>query len=93
MPIGTQMGLYTGNHKKGVMGAIIGALLGYTYKSVGDWLHSNSRTAWLRYRIQTLNSAPRVLEVRKPRFKPDNALEGSGSIIPGPKSNSTTKKE
>ena len=82
------MGLYTGNHKKGAMGAIAGSLVGFTYKTVGDWLHSKSRTAWLRYRVQTLNSAPRVLEVRKPHFRPKNAPEGSGSVIPNSKSNS-----
>jgi hypothetical protein len=45
---------------------------------LGDFTYENSRKAWIKVRVQALNSPPRVLEIRKPQFPPDYR-HGDGS--------------
>ena len=45
---------------------------------IGDFTYENSRKAWIKVRVQALNSPPRVLEIRKPQFPPDYR-HGDGS--------------
>ena len=59
-------------HKKGAFAALIGGLAGAGYKYGGDLMYSNARNAWIRNRVNALNSPIRVLDIRKPQFPPRN---------------------
>lgn len=48
-----------------------GSVAGVAYKILGDFAYDNSRKAWIKVRVHTMNSPRRVLEVRKPQFPPD----------------------
>ena len=60
--------------KRGVVGAIVGAAAGTLIKVVGDASYDIARTAWIRNRKFTHeHQQPRMLEVHKPRFRPEDS--------------------
>ena len=64
--------------RRGVAGAVVGAAAGLALKVGGDALYNTSRTAWIRYRKYTLEySKPRVMDVRKPLFRPEDSTLGT----------------
>ena len=64
--------------RRGIAGAVVGAAAGLALKVGGDALYDTSRTAWIRYRKYTLeNSKPRVMDVRKPLFRPEDSTLGT----------------
>ncbi len=69
--------------KRGVAGAVVGAAAGLLLKVGGDSLYDTGRTAWIKYRKHTLeNSKPRMLDVRKPMFRPEDSQLRNQTIIP-----------
>ena len=73
---GGWMTMAFGGPRRAILGSVGGALVGVTYKLVGDFAYTNAREAWLRVRVNALNSPTRVLHVKKPQFPPKNPSVG-----------------
>jgi len=75
---------------KGLVGAVVGTLLGSTYRISSSWLYLNSRELWISNRKHVLqNSVPKSFRMKTPNFNnPINPHADSVSIISNDKLNS-----
>jgi len=60
--------------RRGAVGAVVGAAAGTLVKVLGDASYDVAKSAWIKNRKFTEeHQQPRMLEVRKPRFRPEDS--------------------